>query len=171
MKAAWMTLKSVATKRHLLTQVEFPTGFLNSRATLTLLRKGPVFLGETHGSTGARERSTTLCQTQRPIQPSVPSPAVAVSQCPGIRYDTSNGPGLRAPWPHPVAIPACISPASICPVSPWTPADFSQPQKELHVQHRGPVCYCKYRTACRRRKTQVVRSQARVLGLLIRALE
>lgn len=91
-------------------------------------------------------------------------------------YDTSNGLGLRVPWPHPIAVPACTSPAGtspagICPVSPWTPADFSQPPKELHVQRRGPVRYCQRWTARRRRKTRVVRSQARVLRLLIRALE
>lgn len=57
-----MTPKSAATKRHLLTQVEFPTGFLNSRATLMqlTLRKTQDFLGETHGSTGARETNQVV---------------------------------------------------------------------------------------------------------------
>jgi len=119
MQAVWMTLKSAATRTHFLTRVEFPTGFLNSRATLTLLtlREAPDFLGEAHRSTGVHEQLTTLCQTQRPIQPGILSPAVAISQCPGKL--TARLPAMTFPttlgWGYHDPIPLLVLPVSLLP--------------------------------------------------------
>lgn len=131
MKKVWMTLKSAAMERHLLTLVEFPTGFLNSRTTLMLptLRKAPHFLGEAHGSREAQERSTMLCHTQWPIQPSVLSSAVAVSQWPR-KTRTRLTLQIALGWGHHDSILLLFLHVSFLPVFTRAPLEllkFSQP--------------------------------------------
>lgn len=73
---------NAVTKRHLLPWVDFPTGFLNSRATLTLptLRKAPDFQGEALRITGAHE--WPCCDRPKVLpSPAVLSPAMAVRIC------------------------------------------------------------------------------------------
>lgn len=137
-----MTPKSAATKRHLLTQVEFPTGFSNSRATLMqlTLRKTKIFW-EKLMVAQEHERPTKSCQRRWRIQPSVLSPSVAVSQQPGKARTWQ-------PWAESATIPShcyfclylSVQYLSCLPLKPC----FSQPQQQHHLQCRGPVHYCKY---------------------------